>query len=195
MKNSLFIWAPCLPHHSHPAHWNRTKVLVCWSLGWRPTPEQEHFTPVPHLFGTTYRCLSVQPLQLLPSRNMWRHISLPFLCRHQHTHHPLMLQSCFIDFAVEHQFGCRNSEPGFAGDIGAIEIWLIDWHRNYTNGQNRCLYCIGLKSPFGMTASTKRNKLVHGSLLFNDHALRGINSHNQLISAIEHRLIASMIFV
>ena len=27
----------------------------------------------------------------------------------------------------EHWFGCRAAEPGFAGDIGAIEIWLIDW--------------------------------------------------------------------
>ena len=44
-------------------------------------------------------------------------------------HHrwPVMLQSCFIDFAVEHRFSCCANEPGFAGDIGAIEIWLIDW--------------------------------------------------------------------
>ena len=26
----------------------------------------------------------------------------------------------------EHWFGCRATEPGFAGDIGAIEVWLID---------------------------------------------------------------------
>ena len=32
-----------------------------------------------------------------------------------------------VNFAVEHWFGCRATEPGFAGDIGAIEIWLIDW--------------------------------------------------------------------
>ena len=31
------------------------------------------------------------------------------------------------DFAVEHLSGCRDTEPAFAGDIGAIEIWLIDW--------------------------------------------------------------------
>ena len=35
--------------------------------------------------------------------------------------------SCFLDFAVEHWFGCRATEPGFAGDIGAIEVWLIGW--------------------------------------------------------------------
>ena len=37
-----------------------------------------------------------------------------------------MLRNCFLDFAV-HWFGCRATEPGFTGDIGAIEVWLIDW--------------------------------------------------------------------
>ena len=39
----------------------------------------------------------------------------------------LMLRHCFLDFGVEHWFGCRATEPGFAGDIGTIEGWLIDW--------------------------------------------------------------------
>ena len=42
-------------------------------------------------------------------------------------HGLLMLRNYFLDFAVEHWFGCRASEPGFVGDIGAIEVWLIDW--------------------------------------------------------------------
>ena len=42
-------------------------------------------------------------------------------------HGLLMLRSCFLDFAVEHWFGCCTTEPGFVGDIGAIEVWLIDW--------------------------------------------------------------------
>ena len=29
--------------------------------------------------------------------------------------------------AVDHWFCCGATEPGFAGDIGAIEVWLIDW--------------------------------------------------------------------
>ena len=33
----------------------------------------------------------------------------------------------FLEFAVEHWFGCRATGPGFTGDIGAIEVWLIDW--------------------------------------------------------------------
>ena len=40
--------------------------------------------------------------------------------------HTMMLQNCFIDFAVEHQFECRAAEPGFARHIGTIEIWLIN---------------------------------------------------------------------
>ena len=35
---------------------------------------------------------------------------------------PLMFRNCFFNFAVEHQFGCHATEPGFAGDIGALEI-------------------------------------------------------------------------
>ena len=35
-------------------------------------------------------------------------------------------QNCFLDFAVEYWFGCRATDPGFAGNIGAIEVWLID---------------------------------------------------------------------
>ena len=37
-----------------------------------------------------------------------------------------MLRNCFPDLAVEHWFGCHTTEPGFAGDIAAIEVWLID---------------------------------------------------------------------
>ena len=39
----------------------------------------------------------------------------------------LMLRNDFNDFAFEHWSGCCATEPGYAGDIGAIEIWLIDW--------------------------------------------------------------------
>ena len=42
------------------------------------------------------------------------------------SHGLLMLRNCFLYFAVEHCFGCHATEPGFAGDIGAIEVRLID---------------------------------------------------------------------
>ena len=39
----------------------------------------------------------------------------------------LMLRNDFNDFAFEHRSGCCATEPGYAGDIDAIEIWFIDW--------------------------------------------------------------------
>ena len=38
----------------------------------------------------------------------------------------LLLRNDFNDFAFEHQSGCCATEPGYAGDIGAIKIRLID---------------------------------------------------------------------
>ena len=59
-----------------------------------------------------------------------------------------MLRNCFLDFAVEHWFGCRTTEPGFAGDIGAIEVWLIDWLIDICCTTQRCLlrHCQNWKS-------------------------------------------------
>ena len=76
MKNSPFIFTPCLPHRFLPVHWDQTMIIVCQSLGSRPLLVLELFTLVPRLFGTTSHCLSIQPFQLLPLRNIWRHISL-----------------------------------------------------------------------------------------------------------------------
>ena len=100
VKNSLFICTPCLLHHSRPAHWDRTKTIVCQSLGSRPTQVQELLTLVPCLCGTTSRCLSIQPFQLLPSRNIWSYISLtwPFLHRHQHAWWPVDVMERFLPF-------------------------------------------------------------------------------------------------
>ena len=52
------------------------------------------FTIVPCLSGTTSCCLSVQPVQLLPSRNIWRHISLiwPFSHRYRHSPWPVVME-------------------------------------------------------------------------------------------------------
>ena len=38
----------------------------------------------------------------------------------------LMLQNNVIVFSCEHWSGCCTTEHGYARDIGAIEIWLID---------------------------------------------------------------------
>ena len=72
-------------------------IIVCQSLGSRPVLVLELFTLVPRLFGTTCRCLSVQPVQLLPSRNIWRHISLlwPFPHRYRHSPWPVDVTELF----------------------------------------------------------------------------------------------------
>ena len=138
MKHSLFIFTPCLPHQSHPVHWDQAKKSVFQSLESSPTQVQELFTLEPFLFGTTSRCLFMQPFRLLPSKKhlKTRFFDLAFPPIDTSTpDDPLMLRNCFIDFAVEHQFGCCATEPGFTGDIGAIEIWLIDWFTRTLSGK------------------------------------------------------------
>ena len=73
---------------------------ISLSLGSRPTQAQELFTLVLCLFGTASRCLSIQPCQFLPSRNIWRHISLtwPFPHRHQHAQWPIDVTKLFVWF-------------------------------------------------------------------------------------------------
>ena len=83
-----------------PVHRDQTTIIVCQSLGSRPTQVQEHFTLAPRLFGTTSHCLSVQLIQLLPSRNIWRHISLtwPLLHRYRHARWPVDVAELFPQF-------------------------------------------------------------------------------------------------
>ena len=88
MKNSLFIFTPCLPHCFLPVHWDQTMIIVCHSLGSRPILVQELFTLMLRIFGTTSRCLSVKPFQLLPLRNIWRYISLTWPFPHRYCHSP-----------------------------------------------------------------------------------------------------------
>ena len=117
--------APSLPSHSLRSC-KRISLSVPRA---RPTQTQELFTLVSHLSGTTCHCLSIQPFQLLPSRNIWRHISdLAFPPLYTGTPYNLLIpRNCFINFAVEHWFGCCTTESGFAGDINVMKIWLIDW--------------------------------------------------------------------
>ena len=44
---------------------------------------------------------------------------------------PLKLWNCFIDFAIEHWFGCQATEPGYTRDMDAVEMWLIDWYSEF----------------------------------------------------------------
>ena len=73
------------------------------------------------------------PLSLLSatsvvsSGNTSNHISLtwPFPINTSMLDGLLMLQNCFLNFAVIHWFDYHTTETGYTGNIGAIKIWLI----------------------------------------------------------------------
>ena len=52
------------------------------------------------LFGTTSRCLSIQPIQLMPLRDIWRHIpwTWPFPNRYRHAPWPIDVTEWFPQF-------------------------------------------------------------------------------------------------
>ena len=129
MKSSPYIFTPCLPHHSHPIHWDRTTVLVCRCLG-----QDQH------------RCKSFSilcPISLKQSLTvcLFNH----FHCYIEKTSEDTSLWrglslidtsmsdgqlNCFIHFAIEHQLGCCSTEPCFAGILPRLKFdwfnWLID---------------------------------------------------------------------
>ena len=125
MRNNLFTFAPWLPLLFHHAHWDQTEESLYPSLGSGPTLAQGPSTLVPVL---------VQPSTICPfshlqktSQNIPFRLGLP----PADTGVPnglLMLQNNLNDFVFEHRSGCCATEPGYAGDIGAIKsFWLIDW--------------------------------------------------------------------
>ena len=128
MQNRLFIVTPYLPRHSHPVHWYQTKELVCRSLVSRPTQMQELFMRVLCLFGTTSFCLSVQPFQLLPSKNIWRHISLtcPFPHRHRHARWPVDVYELLYRFCCWTVIGLSRQWAWLGRKYGRHRNF-IDW--------------------------------------------------------------------
>ena len=47
---------------------------------------------------------------------------------HQHARWAVDVTDCSVEFfSIQRRFGCRTTKCGLAGDIGAIEILLIDW--------------------------------------------------------------------
>ena len=64
--------------------------------------------------------------------------------RYRHATWPVDVTGCILDFSHEHWFSCRATESGFAGGIGATEVWLIDWLIPVLKGEGvmRCFICI-----------------------------------------------------
>ena len=154
---------------SFPVRWDQTMIIVCHSLGSRPILVLELFTLVPRLFGTTSRCLSVQPVQLLPSRNMWRHISLiwPFPHRYPHSPWPVDVTELSPRFCCwtliwlsRHWAWLRRGYWRYRSLID----WLIDWSATYpkaTNRSTRVLLFSGPKLWSSLSEKMKSNNSLH----------------------------------
>ena len=128
MRNNLFTFAPWLPLLFHHTDWDQAEESFCPSLGSGPALAQGHSALAPLLSGTTFRCLSVQPPRLPVSEDVSKHTfsTWPPLVGTSVPNGLLLLRNSFNDCVFEHRSGCCASEPGYAGDIGGIEIWLID---------------------------------------------------------------------
>ena len=133
------VIASCIPYWLHrflPVHWHQTMIIACQSLGSRPILVLELFTLVPCLFGTTCRSLSVQPVQLLPSRNIWRHISLiwPFPHRYRHSQWPVAVTELFPRFCCWTLIWLSRHWAWFCQGYWryrSLIDWLIDWLEDF----------------------------------------------------------------
>ena len=116
---------------------DQTEESLCPSLGSGPTLAQGPSALTPLLCGTTFHYLFIQPPRLPPSEDVSKHTFSTWLPPPPvDTGVPnglLMLRNSLNDFVFEHRSGCCATEPGYAGDIGAIKIWLIDWEHGYLN--------------------------------------------------------------
>ena len=117
VENNLFIFTPCLPHHPHPVPRVKTNTCVtAFSLLYLlPLEQPPAICPFSHL-----NCDLQETSQ---SASLWLYLSPTDTSM---LDGPSNLWTCSIDFAFEHRFVCRNTEPGYAEDIDATEIWLID---------------------------------------------------------------------
>ena len=88
-----------------------TNAKTCVWGGGERTPQ---ITSLRINFFINRLTMDCQPFQLLPSRNIWRHISLtcPSPVDTVTPHGLLMLRNSFLNFTIEHWFGCRTTSPG-----------------------------------------------------------------------------------
>ena len=117
------IYLPSNLSTSLPCWSLRSNIKLCWSLGSGPTQAWGLFTLAPLLSGTT-RHFSCNLQEVSQDTSLWLGLSS---IETSMSDGSLMLWNHFINFAVEHQFGCCATQSGYNRDIGAIEIWLIDW--------------------------------------------------------------------
>ena len=129
-RHHLFTFAPCLLLLFHHAHWDQTEGITLSVPRIRTNTSARAFSScTPSLWN--------KPSTICPFSHLGCHLqktsqNIPFRLGLPpvDTSVPnglLMLRNSLNDFVFEHRSGCCATEPGYAGDIGAIEIWLIDW--------------------------------------------------------------------
>ena len=92
-------------------------------------------------FGQNSRSLFSQPPQPQSLANILKCISLtwPFPHRYQYAQWTVDSWNCFINFAVEHSFGCQATEPDYARDIGVMKFdWSIDFKGVFGSQWKEC---------------------------------------------------------
>ena len=126
-ENNLCIFTPCLPHHLNPVHCDQTKESLSVSRVMINTGTSAFHSCTSSLWN--HHTISVRSATstIIFRKHLKMHLfDLVFLQRHQHTQWPIVTK-LLSRVAVGHWFGCHTTEPRYIGDIGAIEIWLIDW--------------------------------------------------------------------
>ena len=136
-KNSLLIFIRCILHQSHPVHWDQAKGINL------SVPRVKTHTDARVFHSCAPSLWNNLPLFVCSA------VSVATFKKYLKTHifnfglslldidGPFMLQNCFIDFAVEHGFRFCATENGFVGDIGAMEIWMIDWIESLRTASSR----------------------------------------------------------
>ena len=126
LQNRLFIFTPCLLHHSHQVHWDQTKEsLLIPRVKTNKVWGFFRLVPFQNILPLSFR--SATSTVIFRKRLKMHLFDLAFPPDTEMPDGLLMLRNCFVLFAVEHQFSCCATAPGSNGDIGAIEICFIYW--------------------------------------------------------------------
>ena len=128
VKNSLFVFTPCLPYHFHSVHWDQTTIIVCQSLGSTPTQVQELFTLV-ELCATLWnnRPLSVRSVISVPTFKKYLNTHLFDLAFPHRYRWPVDVMELFPRFCCSTLIRLSRHWAWLCRDIGAWKFaWLIE---------------------------------------------------------------------
>ena len=175
VKYNLFIFTSCLPYHSQVTEIKQRNQSVS------PEGQNQHrrkgfllLCPLPLEQPPAICLLSHLNCNL---QEMSQNVSLWLgLSPHRYQHAPLARSCCvtvYIDFAVEHPIRLLCHWAWLWGDIGAIDMWLIDQivtdlmsqNSNYNSDCTVCSqwgsYVTPTLAPTGINKNLDRTSLSH----------------------------------